>query len=346
MKHEPGGRAACAADEHRPRGDARLADPIGEDAGAPPIRARRCQSPRTPPRNPPASSASRRRQRRGSPTANVAIHVHTAYSSHMWPRYPSVASRVRRSANTRAAAPGSKRALLATYGPSRTMMTTSAPPRSASADADSINLSPVERRRRRGQQVWKRRADRQRADQDAERRAAPLVEPAGGDFHARRIHPGERGAGRDTQGDQPDRAVGGDERGVGGRGDHAADRKQPARVDDVGQIQQRREQRAGDEPALHRHRQPGGLGRRRDRTRRRWARLRPWRRTTASSRGTWRATATPAVPPALGLLGRRIRCLDHRAVRTERYHRTPAPTPTPKLRHRLPRPTPAPVDGL
>jgi len=28
--------------------------------------------------------------------ANAAIHVHTAYSSHMWPRYPSVASRAGR----------------------------------------------------------------------------------------------------------------------------------------------------------------------------------------------------------------------------------------------------------
>src|SRR4051812_23659223 len=72
--------------------------------------------------------------------ANAAIQVHTAYSSHMCPREPSVASRVRRSANTRPTAAGSKRALLATYGPSPTAVTTIAPPMSASADAASISV--------------------------------------------------------------------------------------------------------------------------------------------------------------------------------------------------------------
>src|SRR5947207_2676838 len=72
--------------------------------------------------------------------ANAAIHVHTAYSSHMCPRYPKVASRVRRSRNTRAIADGSNGALFATYGPSPTTVTTSAPPTSASADAASISV--------------------------------------------------------------------------------------------------------------------------------------------------------------------------------------------------------------
>src|SRR5204863_7035696 len=46
--------------------------------------------------------------------ANAAIHVHTAYSSHMWPRYPIVARRAGRCAHTRMPARPSNRALAAT----------------------------------------------------------------------------------------------------------------------------------------------------------------------------------------------------------------------------------------
>ena len=42
------------------------------------------------------------------------------------------------------------------------------------------------------QQVRKRRADRQRADDDPERGAAPIFEPSGSDLHSWRIHAGER----------------------------------------------------------------------------------------------------------------------------------------------------------
>src|SRR5439155_15585254 len=72
--------------------------------------------------------------------ANAGIHVHTAYSSHMWPRYPSVASRAGRYANTRTTARGSNRALVATYGPSPTATSTMTPPASARPDADSISV--------------------------------------------------------------------------------------------------------------------------------------------------------------------------------------------------------------
>src|SRR5436309_181587 len=58
----------------------------------------------------------------------------------MWPRYPSVASRAGRYANTRTTARGSNRALVATYGPSPTAASTMAPPASARPDADSISV--------------------------------------------------------------------------------------------------------------------------------------------------------------------------------------------------------------
>src|SRR5436190_1315312 len=70
--------------------------------------------------------------------AYAAIQVQTLYSSHMCPRYPSVASRVPRSAKTRSTADGSNRALFETCGPSPTNTATMTPPAIASRDAAII----------------------------------------------------------------------------------------------------------------------------------------------------------------------------------------------------------------
>ena len=56
-------------------------------------------------------------------------------------------------------------------------------------------------RRRGAQQMRKCLAQRQRADQDAERETAPLAKPAGGDLHAGRIDARERRSGEKTQRD-------------------------------------------------------------------------------------------------------------------------------------------------
>ena len=56
-------------------------------------------------------------------------------------------------------------------------------------DAAPVGLSEE------GREVRRRRAQRQRANQDADQRAAVLQSPAGGDLHADRIDAGEQRAG-------------------------------------------------------------------------------------------------------------------------------------------------------
>ena len=106
----------------------------------PPIRSRRCQSPRTPPRSRPASSASRRWRRRGSPRQTSRSMSSTAYSS---PHVAEVTERrqPRRSIREHARdQPGSKRALLRRRtSPSRTISDHQSAADDCSADADSIN---------------------------------------------------------------------------------------------------------------------------------------------------------------------------------------------------------------
>ena len=82
----------------------------------------------------------------------------------------------------------------------------------------------------------KRRTDRQRPDQDAERRAAPPFEPARGDLHPRRIDPGERRAGRHAKRDQLDGPVCRHESGVRQRRQDAAEIEQPARIQTSGRF--------------------------------------------------------------------------------------------------------------
>ena len=75
-------------------------------------------------------------------------------------------------------------------------------PATASADATSISTRHGTAADEGREEVGKRRSDRERADEHAERGAAPIEEPAGGDLHAGRIYPRQRHAGRDAQRDQ------------------------------------------------------------------------------------------------------------------------------------------------
>ena len=93
-------------------------------------------------------------------------------------------------------------------GPSRTTVTASSPPSTARAEVNDDRRAPGRAEDRR-HQMRHRLAERERADQHAEGEAAPLPEPAGGDLHRRRIHPGQRRAGRQPGRDQRPRRTDG-----------------------------------------------------------------------------------------------------------------------------------------
>jgi hypothetical protein len=85
------------------------------------------------------------------------------------------------------------------------------------------------------------RSDADRADHDAERRAAPLAEPAGDDLHPRRVDPGERHTGAEAQDDDGFGRRDEANRAVDNRATDAARRKQSARVDGIREIGDRSE---------------------------------------------------------------------------------------------------------
>jgi hypothetical protein len=124
-------------------------------------------------------------------------------------------------------------------------------------------------------QVRRGLAERERADEDAERHAALAPEPARHDLHARRIDAREEEPRAEAQDDRGPGAAGleRDPR-VGGRRQPRAAGDEGARGDDVGQVGDGAQQRPDDEPELHGERQPRGrrarerplgLQRRRDR---------------------------------------------------------------------------------
>ena len=84
----------------------------------------------------------------------------------------------------------------------------------------------------------------------------PSLKPARGDFHRRRIHQRQRRAGQEPQANHRRAAGRNEHRRIRRSADQGADEHQHPRVEDVGNVGERAEQRAGDEPGLHRHRQP------------------------------------------------------------------------------------------
>jgi CO/xanthine dehydrogenase Mo-binding subunit len=70
----------------------------------------------------------------------TANQPHIAYSSHMWPKYPSEASLTGRSANTRHACRGSKLARGNPNGPSRPAVAASRPPARVSSDVAAMTV--------------------------------------------------------------------------------------------------------------------------------------------------------------------------------------------------------------
>jgi hypothetical protein len=119
-------------------------------------------------------------------------------------------------------------------------------------------LSPAAAEHR-GQQVGKRLAERERADEQSEREAAAVLEPAGGDLHGRWIDQGQRCARQEPEPDHRRRSRRHDHRRVGERAGERPGKHQRARVHDVGDVAERAQQRARDKPRLHGHREPRGV---------------------------------------------------------------------------------------
>jgi len=249
-EREAGGRRAAGADDHRPGGHARLAEAVGDDAGADaaggPARDRDEGHERPGPR------AVAGRRERGNPGPHRVELPHV----------PEVADR--REAHL---AIGEDAANGARIERRRGREMGAVP-----HDADD-EQAPGQRARRRGdhhraprhvhrhrlQQMGKRGADRQRADDDAERRPTPARKPAGRDLHAGGVDPGERRAGGEAEQDHLGRIVGADHGSIGRRARRAAEREEPAGVQDVREVDERAQQRPAHEAALDGHRQPGGL---------------------------------------------------------------------------------------
>jgi hypothetical protein len=107
--------------------------------------------------------------------------------------------------------------------------------------------------------VWKRLAERQGANQDAEGEAAALAKPSRRELHARRVDAGERNAGEKSQGNDGFRGGRHQHRRVGGCAGKRAEKQQHAGVQDVGQVGDGTAERADDKSRLHGHGQPRRL---------------------------------------------------------------------------------------
>ena len=149
-------------------------------------------------------------------------------------------------------------------------------------------------------EVRRGRADGERADEDAERGPAPADEPGRHQLQRRRVDAGQAGAGEEAGAESrcwhrkpragrgwppPPRASRRRSRGAAGA--------------DVGKVDERGEERSGDEAELDHDRQPGACGRTELPLGRAAAAGRPTPRTTSTSRapGRRRAGPTTCVPP-------------------------------------------------
>ena len=143
---------------------------------------------------------------------------------------------------------------------------------------------------KKGRQVGQAVAQRQRADQQSDEKAAVANAPADDDLHADRIDAGKQRPGEASGGDGQVAAKRCEEQGrIGQCGKNRGDREHPARVEAVGNAADRGNQRACYEPRLHAARQHAPAGRAKSRPRAPCrAALRP-RRTTGSSRPSRRA---------------------------------------------------------
>ena len=100
-------------------------------------------------------------------------------------------------------------------------------------------------------QVGRRRADRERADQDADREPAPLPEPRRHDLHRGRVDAGHADAGHEPEHESGGQALDPErDRRVGEDAERDRGRHEGARRPDVGQVAERAGERAGDEARL------------------------------------------------------------------------------------------------
>jgi hypothetical protein len=110
-----------------------------------------------------------------------------------------------------------------------------------------------------GHQVRHGLAERQRADQHAEGQAALRDEPAGGHLHRRRVDGSQGDSGQEAKADGGPRARRDQHGGICQRTADGARTHQLASLDEIRDVDQRRDQRTNDEAALHRHGEPCAL---------------------------------------------------------------------------------------
>src|SRR5436189_2505338 len=108
-------------------------------------------------------------------------------------------------------------------------------------------------------EIRRRFAERERADENAEGEATAGLEPRRDDLHPRRIDAGEKHTGEKAQRDRDgDAGREPSQQRIRNGAEKRAEREETADVEDVGKIQRRAEERAGDEAELHAEREPRG----------------------------------------------------------------------------------------
>jgi len=108
-------------------------------------------------------------------------------------------------------------------------------------------------------QVGQRSADAQRADHDAQSQSEPGIRPRGDDFHADRVDPGQRHTGEKTQRHGQRQPIAHREPCVDRDSRQRRGKKDTACREPISQVEQREQQRAGDEAELRRRCQRSAL---------------------------------------------------------------------------------------